>query len=149
VWLDQLLSNFLNPLQFHAKNNLSDLAIAKALLSAHRDNGPAPGKYGSVEVLELSLRQMRCYTSVALRESKYQLAMRRNLLRDAAHPPDQPGSALADCTICAQGVDPDRPLPAKADADGNSQNLSRIEGGIRCGKVWTLALHVSMALTLE
>ena len=135
IWVDLQLLNLLNPLQFSSKNHLSDVAIAQALLSAHHDCGPAPGVYGDIEVLHLSLDQMRRYTSVALRESKYQQALLNNFLRDAARPPEQPGSALGDCTICVQGIDPQRPLPAKADANGNSQDLVSIQGGIRVAKV--------------
>ena len=135
VWVDLRLLNIFNPLQVLSKNQLSDVAIAQSLLAAHRDHGPAPGVYGGVEVLHLTKDQLRRYTSVALRESKYQQALLNNFLRDAAHPPDQPGSALGDCTICAHGVDPQRPLPVKADADGNSQDLVQIQGGIRVAKV--------------
>lgn len=129
----QLLSLF-NTLQFLGKNYVSDLAIAHTLQYVHSE-GPPPGMYGRVQVLDVSLDTMRRYVSPALRESKYQRALMNNLVRDAAHPPDQPGSALGDCTVCAQGLDPQRPLPVQADELANSQNVSPIQGGIRFSKV--------------
>ena len=132
--MDFQLLRIFNTLQFLGKNNVSDLAIAHTLQYVH-SNGPPPGMYGELEVLDISLDTMRRYVSPALRESKYQLALMNNLVRDAARPADQPGSALGDCTVCAQGLDPQRPLPAQADEHGNSQNVTPIQGGVRFGKV--------------
>lgn len=105
VWVDLQLCKFMKTLQYNTKNEASDHALAKSLLTSHRDACPQAGAYGAVVVKHLKLPALHSYINAALRESRYLDASVRLAVENAAHPADQPGAAARNCPLCADGLD--------------------------------------------
>jgi hypothetical protein len=105
VWVDLTALEFVSTLQYRGGGEPSDTAAAGALKHVHEMNYSGPGAHAGVQLMLLSEAALQRCLSISLREKRVLDMQLREDVRQAAHPPTQPGALIASCPICSYGTD--------------------------------------------
>lgn len=131
--------------QYRGGGEPSDAALASALSSVHSQLWHTASSLGEENKFSFELMPeatLHRYLSTCMRQKRVLDMQVRADERDARHPPTEPGALIAECPICASGVDEatlDPPPPVEAAASSAEPATAPAPPLVRPVSVWVHA----------